>query len=645
MRKLTEAKYDLAEVVLYFKDFKEREEAFKIFLGHHEDVYKFDEHYNPFYPGSDRKKASERALVIYAEIFEDVKKEVPEFVEDMESLLPFKVLEFQYRPVADSLKEKKSLRESKIADAYIICEEVLSKNPRALPEDLAESLVEEMGISLDNAMSFATDYLKGLEDPEGLKESRRERTVEVDFPITVNDKGRIKANDAKKLLKDLNSRGLLRSGRTYFVKDSLGNETCWDLKKDTFGGFTFDCEIVDDDRDFYNSLYFYKGKKGMTDFEWEAHKVERVQRRPSGRIKESLYMGKDLYIDNIELYNEGEVADRATLYEDDGVYAEGDVDVLVTLRRGEEVRKDVWTALNCLGKVKGYSHSSARITADPYYSSPEETDFDKIEWFSCRGDRWDRAEYSNTVDDSLVLDEDYWEDVDNDEGVQLEISESVADFVDNYCTFRKKESRRMTEALTYKYRIVLDQPEGSNYRLTHSNILKFKTREEAEEKLEELKGRLSKDLESKGISLKVEEVVPKAGKKPEEDGDFENPFEVGDILYGEVGYSMIIPEWLEVIKTTAKTVTCKRLNDRVIEHDGYGQRGTKEPLKGSYYRSEATINGKRADDPVTLRVNKSSYNQSATDPKERYYASTGSRGSFKAYYLWDGQPKGFDYYD
>lgn len=118
-----------------------------------------------------------------------------------------------------------------------------------------------------------------------LKESKikesKEKDIKVDFDIPVSEKGRIKANDAKKLLKHLAQNKLLKVGRTYFVKDTSGNDTCWYLDKSEFDGYNFSCEVTDGedaegnyiDRDYYNCLYFCKCNGKLTDFEWEAYRV------------------------------------------------------------------------------------------------------------------------------------------------------------------------------------------------------------------------------------------------------------------------------------------------------------------------------------------------------------------------------------
>ena len=123
-------KYTSAEVLMYFETKEDRDKAFSIFLDHDEDVYKCDAHYTPAFPGSEEKGAIERGLVIYADLYgsyditqkdivgkdkagEDVvvpikhtkyvgmDEEVNEFVLDMESLVPGKVVDYEYRGIAE----------------------------------------------------------------------------------------------------------------------------------------------------------------------------------------------------------------------------------------------------------------------------------------------------------------------------------------------------------------------------------------------------------------------------------------------------------------------------------------------------------------------------------------------------------------
>ena len=211
------------------------------------------------------------------------------------------------------------------------------------------------------------------------------------------------------------------------------------------------------------------------------------------------------------------------------------------------------------------------------------------------------------------------------------------------------ESERLQEAQRFTHRIVL-LPKGTHYHLNKrfADQLRFYSAEEAEKKKAELDaGSFGAKLQKLGLSLGVEEIEKKPRHTGTEDPDYENPFEVGDILFGDVGYSMSIPEWWQVIKKTDKSVTCRRLATDIVEHDGYGQRGTEVPIRGVFDKRGGTVNGKPSDAPVTMRVKKWSSQVSGwhQEGKDQYYASLGGSRYGHIFSLWDGKPKEFDYYD
>lgn len=161
-------------------------------------------------------------------------------------------------------------------------------NYGASPESIIQELSKEIPTDDWNDIISWTIKNYDLDDEEfedfyesRLKESK-EFDITIDFPITVSSKGRIKANDAKKLLKYLAQNKMLRLGRTWYVKDSTGRETCWTLMKGYFDEYVFSCEITDsiedeegnyDELDWYNGLSFSKSNGKLTDFEWESYKV------------------------------------------------------------------------------------------------------------------------------------------------------------------------------------------------------------------------------------------------------------------------------------------------------------------------------------------------------------------------------------
>ena len=152
MKEANKARYTSAEVLMYFKTREDRDKAFSILLDHEEDVYKCDAHYTPAFPGSEGKGAIDRAIIIYCDLYgsydiakkdilgkdkagQDVvvpirhtqyvemDEEVNEFVEDMASLLPVDVVDFEYRGVLDESKKMSSRLREGGDIAYIFDEE------------------------------------------------------------------------------------------------------------------------------------------------------------------------------------------------------------------------------------------------------------------------------------------------------------------------------------------------------------------------------------------------------------------------------------------------------------------------------------------------------------------------------------------
>lgn len=198
------------------------------------------------------------------------------------------------------------------------------------------------------------------------------------------------------------------------------------------------------------------------------------------------------------------------------------------------------------------------------------------------------------------------------------------------------DSYKMTEATRLTHRIVL-KPEDSGYRLTHADKLRFHSKEDAESKLSQMNASMGSRLASKGLHLEIEEIpyTPKPRNTRTQDPDYENPFEVGDILEGDFGYSMILPVWVQVVSKTAKTVTVRRLEDKVVSYDGYGQAGTKLPIPNSFSKGWG-------DSYEEQRcIVKKGYRTGESDPKKRYFIDFQG----KMMNIWDGEARDFDTYD
>ncbi len=182
----------------------------------------------------------------------------------------------------------------------------------------------------------------------------------------------------------------------------------------------------------------------------------------------SIKLNDDITLENIEYSNE--YVDDYDTY-DECAWGSVEVEITAANNKTGEVVKEVWVANGCKGSIEGLYVEKEHITADPYYSSPGSVEWDYIDWYDCN----DGADWDKTISGP----DDFWDDYQDD----LEkVSDAIVDFVENGMKFKESCSSpkaRFEEALTYKYRIVLDQPEGSNYRLTNSDKLKFKTEEDA----------------------------------------------------------------------------------------------------------------------------------------------------------------------
>ena len=106
------------------------------------------------------------------------------------------------------------------------------------------------------------------------------KELTVDFPVSVTDRGHVRASDAKRLLKYLYSTKQLRAGTQYFIKDVNGVETNWDFARCVYKTgyqYEFSCEVADDDMDVYQALYIskdYKGRLDWSDTEWVREKIQ-----------------------------------------------------------------------------------------------------------------------------------------------------------------------------------------------------------------------------------------------------------------------------------------------------------------------------------------------------------------------------------
>lgn len=100
----------------------------------------------------------------------------------------------------------------------------------------------------------------------------------------------------------------------------------------------------------------------------------------------------------------------------------------------------------------------------------------------------------------------------------------------------------------------------------------------------------------------------------------------GQILICSWGYSMILHDFVEVLKETPKTLLVRMLEKQTVGGDGYGRPEVKpaEPLRPYVYYGKETI----------IRLYKDGDNW-----------FTKKNGYYQSYKLWDGKAKTEDHND
>lgn len=216
------------------------------------------------------------------------------------------------------------------------------------------------------------------------------------------------------------------------------------------------------------------------------------------------------------------------------------------------------------------------------------------------------------------------------------VDSDIFDYADDQLEFDFDESLKESNRI-YKFKVVLEQPKPERYRIKKD--IKFKTREEAEEMVNAWNASMNQKAKDYGCKFVVEEIEDKPRKtssKTSDDPDFSNPFKIGDILVGNVGYSMILPEFYEVIKTTPQYVTCVQLQTESVSGD-YWQ-GTCIPVEGQYLRVR---NHSGNTDRHTVKMQVKKYGKSG-DPYKDYSAYLNRRYLFKK---WNGRAAEYDHLD
>lgn len=216
------------------------------------------------------------------------------------------------------------------------------------------------------------------------------------------------------------------------------------------------------------------------------------------------------------------------------------------------------------------------------------------------------------------------------------VDSDIFDYADDQLEFDFNKSLKEANRI-YNFKIVLEQPKPEKYKMKKD--AKFKTREEAEEMADAWNANMNQRVKDYGCKFVVEEIKDKPRKtspKTSDDPNFSNPFKVGDILVGDVGYSMILPKFYEVIKTTPQYVTCAQLQTKSVSGDYWS--GTCVPIEGQYVeaRPSSGIIGKEI---VKMQVKK--FGKSG-DPYKDYSAFLNRRHVFSK---WDGRAAEYDHLD
>ena len=71
--------------------------------------------------------------------------------------------------------------------------------------------------------------------------------------------------------------------------------------------------------------------------------------------------------------------------------------------------------------------------------------------------------------------------------------------------------------------------------------------------------------------------------------------QVGDILAGTWGATMVIPEFFEVVRKTAKTLYVRRMKKGMLEPNACGQQGYEVPLDPHEYRGDDEFRGRATE--------------------------------------------------
>jgi len=84
-----------------------------------------------------------------------------------------------------------------------------------------------------------------------------------------------------------------------------------------------------------------------------------------------------------------------------------------------------------------------------------------------------------------------------------------------------------------------------------------------------------------------------------------NTWQIGDILAGSYGYSMVLPRFFKVIKKSAKQFTCIRLKGKIVSGHRNGQWqeiATDEPYDEKEYKGRINKWGRLKIDDISVQL-------------------------------------------
>ena len=120
-------------------------------------------------------------------------------------------------------------------------------------------------------------------------------------------------------------------------------------------------------------------------------------------------------------------------------------------------------------------------------------------------------------------------------------------------------------------------------------------------------------IEKLHLNKDIETAEERDKSKPEN-------WEVGDIIYSNFSYSMIIIDFYKIVKISGKTFTFRKLKDKIVS--GNGQAGKSVPIPDEFDTKETEEKRARINKFGDVKLDKYTY-----------------------CYYWNGEPVAFDHLD